>query len=194
MTEFLCERTIYMGGHSSTVRTVSFMAILANCVVRSLCPSQYVPYRRTCESSLGSPYTARTIATVAEGVFYHQVALSLGLQRLWYTKTMGGGVLLWLWCVGEVLSWIGLVYQSAAADALEDMVWGVWFTLALLWSTRKIRYILVPVVFVYLLLHLPNVYSSLKGGAPPTEGDVAAWVVPSVNAKLLLYTILVREG
>ena len=185
-------------------RAVSFACILVNCVVRSWCPSQYVPYQRTCKSWIGSPYTARTIATFAEFAFYRQASITLGISDLWYTEENGVGMLLWLWIFGEGLSWTGLVAQNAVANAVEDVVWSVWFAVALFRSKRPIRYIMVPVILVYVLWHLPHALSGLFNDpathtrTPSTTNtlvsqldDSGRWVVPSVVAKLALYVVLV---
>ena len=177
------------------------LSILLNCVLRMVCPSQYVPYQYTCKSWWGSPYTARTIATVAELAFYHQAVVSLELQPLWYTPENGADVLLWLWMLGESLSWCGLIMQNAIANAIEDFVWCIWFILAYAYSKRPIRFLFVPVIFVYLLWHLPNVVHDvlMNTGAVHQKGreslvnhlDASGnWVIPSVLGKLLLYVIL----
>lgn len=188
-------------------KAVSFVCILLNCIVRSWCPSQYVPYQRTCKLWLGSPHTARTIATFAEFAFYRQASITLGIKYLWYTKENGIGLLLWLWIFGESLSWTGLVAQNAVANAMEDVVWSVWFAVALFCSKRLVRYIMVPVIMVYIVWHLPHALSSLF--AYPTAhathapsklttntlvsqlDDSGRWVVPSVVAKLAFYVVLV---
>ena len=122
-------------GEEHSCKLISFALILANCLIRSKCPSQYVPLQRTCSVFWGSPYFARTLATFAEFAFYRQVAITLGLSHMWWF-----GSLLAIWVVGELLSWIGLVLQNRIANATEDVVWCVWFIIAYLFSDSFLKF------------------------------------------------------
>lgn len=187
--------------NENNIQFAGFVTILVNCVVRSLCPSQYVPYQRTCDHAIGSPYTARTIATFAELAFYYQVSMSLGLEELWYSYRSGVGLLLQLWLLGETLSWFGLVRQNATANASEDVVWFVWFVVAFVCSAHHARLMLVPVILAYVVWHFPRLFATTTTRRPedtPDDKRVVAqldesgqWVVPSVVAKLALYVVFV---
>jgi hypothetical protein len=185
--------------HRRLIQLCSFLAILANCLIRSACPSVYVPAQRTCSAFWGSPYFARTLATVAEGAFYYQTTRTLGIAHMWNDA---GGKLFWLWVFGEALSWVGLVFQSSIANALEDVVWCVWFAVAFGSSASPSRYILLPLIVYYLTVHLPSLVPTLQwapsgrvgGGVIPlvrTLDPSGDWVVPSVVAKLGAYMLFV---
>ena len=168
-------------------------SILMNAVVRAYNPCIYVPAQATCSQWYGSPYAARTIATVAEFVFYRQVALTLGLQHLW--SVSAGGYLFWLWFVGESTSWVGLLTQDPIANATEDIIWGVWFMGALTMSRCTMRLLLVPIVMYYFMVHIPSLFAQLRKPTKPCApvvdelGEDGAWVVPSVIIKAVLYFI-----
>ena len=190
-----------MNTKTNILKRLCGLSILLNCVLRTVC-SSHVPYQYTCKSWWGSPYTARTIATVAELAFYHQTVVTLELQSLWYTPENGADVLFWLWMLGEIFSWCGLILQIMIAIAIDDFVWCIWFILAFAYSKRPIRCLFVPVIFVYLLWHLPNVVHDVlmeEAGVVHQKGhdslvnhlDTSGnWVIPSVLGKLLLYMIL----
>ena len=176
-------------------KLISFALILANCVIRSKCPSQYVPMQRTCATFWGSPYFARTLATFAEFAFYRQVARTLGISHMWWF-----GSLLGIWIIGECLSWIGLVLQNRVANATEDIMWCVWFIVAYLCSTNEAKYVLIPIIAYYVLVHIPFLIKDLKESAntqnqTPEHVDKlntsGYWVVMSVIAKLILYILFV---
>jgi hypothetical protein len=195
--------------HRQLIQLCSFLAILANCLIRSACPSVYVPAQRTCSAFWGSPYFARTLATVAEGAFYYQTTRTLGIAHMWNDA---GGKLFWLWVFGEALSWVGLVFQSSIANALEDAVWCVWFAVAFGSSASPSRHVLLPLIVYYLTVHLPSLVPTLQwapssrvtgdgdtddgngngnGGIPlvRTLDPSGDWVVPSVVAKLGVYML-----
>jgi hypothetical protein len=188
------------------IQLCSFLAILANCLIRSACPSVYVPAQRTCSAFWGSPYFARTLATVAEGAFYYQTTRTLGIAHMWNDA---GGKLFWLWVFGEALSWVGLVFQSSIANALEDAVWCVWFAVAFGSSASPSRHVLLPLIVYYLTVHLPSLVPTLQwapssrvtGDGDDDDGNSndiplvrtldpsGDWVVPSVVAKLGVYML-----
>lgn len=203
---------------NSIVTWIAFWIITLNAVVRSICPSIYVPAQKTCLEWYGSPFVARTIATVAEFFFYRQVAHTLCItDSWWYTDSVHSplsscfsnvgwsyaGVLFWIWLIGETLSWIGLCFQNSNANALEDTVWCIWFIVAFCLSNHWSRFILVPIVLYYILIHLPSLIPTLDWNNPfalhpvsnvqyvPTLDKHGDWVVPSVCAKWALFIIFV---
>ena len=178
-------------------KCVSFILIFLNFLIRSICPSQYVPYQRTCSTLWGDPYFARVLATFAEFAFYRQVTRSLEIDNLWINITCVG-VLLILWLVAECVSWIGLVFQSYEANALEDTLWCVWFIVAFVYSKQQARHILIPIILYYICCHLPSLIFGLANKRSSAVQKLASqldssgsWVVPSVVAKLMLYILFV---
>ena len=169
------------------------LAILSNAALRSCNPCTYVPAQATCSQWYGSPLVARTVATVAEFAFYRQVAATLGLGRLWGVSTRG--YLFWLWFIGESLSWTGLLLQDQLANAVEDIVWAIWFAYTLTASQRPSRLLLIPIVTYYFVAHIPSLFAQLN--CPPKDspplvdklGKDGAWVVPSVIVKAVLFFI-----
>ena len=179
------------------VKCISFVLIFLNFSIRTVCPSQYVPYQRTCKNVWGDPYFARTLATFAEFAFYRQVTQSLDIQDLWYSDK-GVGSLLILWMNAESLSWFGLVFQSYEANALEDVLWCVWFTLAFVYGKNNIRYVLLPIVVYYICFHIPQLVKDYQQQQQQkvlsyvsTLDASGSWVVPSVAAKLVFYILFV---
>ena len=196
--------TITTSSSNPLLTWTAFFVILLNCVVRSVCPSLYVPARATCTTWIGSPYIARIIATFAEYFFYRQVTFTLDIQHLWTSSSSPqGGWLFWLWVFGETLSWIGLLFQNSIANALEDTLWCVWFTCAFCMSSHWSKYILVPVILYYVVVHLPSLIPTIQPSHliqwkwitdveyVDSLGVEGNWVVPSVVAKFILFLILV---
>lgn len=170
-------------------KLVSFIFIFLNCAIRSCYPSQYVPIQQTCNLYIGSPYFARALATVAEFAFYRQVVFSLDILHLWYY-----GWLLGIWFVAEVLSWIGLLFQSKIANSMEDFLWMCWFIVAFLASNKTFRVILLPIILIYIVVDFPMLYESFYSDENVERyvSDLAScgdWVVGSVCGKLLIYLI-----
>ena len=176
--------------------------VLLNAGIRGACPSSYVPAARTSKSFYGSVVFARALATVAEYAFYQQEARSLGLDHLWLGEGTSKAdapprTLFWLWCIGEVCSWLALLLQSQALNFLEDTIWCVWQLVAFTSSTQPVRWVLAPVIAYYVCLHLPQLIGSVDFETAPMQevfvqrlDDVAtAWVVPSVLAKVVLFVV-----
>ena len=168
-------------------KLVSFVLIFLNCSIRSCYPSQYVPIQQTCNLYIGSPYFARALATFAEFAFYRQVVLSLDILHLWYY-----GWLLGIWFVAEVLSWIGLLFQSKIANSIEDFLWMCWFIVAFLASDKTIRVILLPIILIYVVVDFPMLYESFYSNEKVERyvkslASCGDWVVGSVCGKLLIY-------
>ena len=179
------------------IKYISFVIIFFNFLIRSIYPSQYVPYQRTSTSFLGNIYLARTLATFAELAFYRQVTRSLNVNKMWINNK-SIGILLALWFIAECISWIGLIFQSYEANALEDTMWCIWFILAFIYSKQNARYILIPIILYYITCHLPSLIIRLKNKPLTPVKQLAtcldasgSWVVPSVTAKLILYIIFV---
>ena len=179
----------------AVIKCISFILILSNCIIRSRCPSQYVPIQRTCRHYLGSPYFARTLATFAEFAFYRQVARTIGLSSLWFY-----GVLLGLWFVAELLSWIGLIFQNQLANATEDITWCIWFIVAFCYSSSPARFLLIPIILYYAFVHIPFLIRDLQSNTvnqnnkdPLVEklDKSGYWVVMSVKVKLIVYLLFV---
>ena len=141
--------------------------LIANAVLRSTCPSQYVPLEATCTSPWGSPYTARFLATFAEFAFYRQVVQSLCLNTLW-SYSIAAPSLFWLWVIGETLSWGGIFSQKPIVNFMEDAVWATWFILAFALSSSWTRYLLIPVIAGYAY-HIPRMWSRLEDDAQIVE-------------------------
>ncbi len=179
------------------IKYISFILIFFNFLIRSIYPSQYVPYQRTSPTFLGNVYFARTLATFAELAFYRQVTRSLNINKMWLNNKHAG-ILLILWFIAEGTSWFGLIFQSYEANALEDLMWCIWFIIAFIYSKKEGRYILIPIILYYITCHLPSLIIRLKNlPSLPIKrlviclDESGSWVVPSVIAKLILYIIFV---
>lgn len=173
------------------------LALSFNCGLRTVYPSQYVPYQQTCDSLYCSPFFARSVATMAEFYFYREIAASANLRRLW---TGNRQFLFQLWVVGECVSWTGLLMQNSMLNASEDVIWFVWYMICYV-STKQIdiEHLVALILSFYIAWHLPKLLCNdepiddvvILAPKLSSHGD---WVVPSVQAEIVVYLgLYIRE-
>ena len=102
--------------------------IMFNVVVRTQWPTCYNPGLSANSSWYAHPYTARTIATIAELFFYYTMAKWTNVPSL-------DGFLGPLCIFGEFVSWMGVLLQSEFVGFLEDCVWTV-HTVTMLYMSK----------------------------------------------------------
>ena len=174
-------------------------AIALNTIVRVAYPSQYCPASQAGTSLLYSPVLARTLATVAEFVFYEAEARVLGLV-FW------GGPLGIMTMAGEALCWGHVLLQSEILGFVEDCTWTLLQLVAVLTSASPLRFVVAAPFCVYMLFrHLPRMAKRLAPSRSGSSGwyhwgvraplrvpdsDTLAWTVPSLLAKPVTYALL----
>ena len=93
------------------------------------------------------------------------------------------GILLILWFIAECTSWLGLIFQSYEANALEDVMWCIWFIIAFIYSKKEARYILIPIILYYITCHLPSLIIRLKNipSLPIKPNDLSPFLPPEYS-------------
>ena len=178
--------------------------IILNSLIRLIYPSSYCPRTQITHSILGSPLTARTLATFAELAFYYIEAQTLQLP--FWNSPLGD-----LTTLGEVLCWAHVLLQAELLGCIEDTIWTIYQIYAFLNSHVMLKYIVcLPYVLNATIGgHLKRQYSrvdrtALLGTAPywrtpkrvghsPDEGQ-RSWAAPSLLAKPVTYALLRLAG
>jgi hypothetical protein len=83
---------------------------------RLMYPSQYVPALSAKQNILYHPFTARTLATIAETSQYWYWAI-------WVNQPFWTGMLGFTVILGEAVCWTAILNQSDTIHLLEDAIW-----------------------------------------------------------------------
>lgn len=138
------------------LQVICTVLITLNSLDRLLYPSCYNPASSSKDGILYSPFTARTLATLAE---YHQY----WVWATWIEMPFQGHILGNVVVFGETICWCGLLFQSKTLHWCEDATWTVHASLMTMYSRTPIQKAIFGFFVLYMILeHLPRAYRTLK--------------------------------
>ena len=119
-------------------------------------PSQYNPALSARDHWLYHPFTARTLATIAEITMYW-------IWATWVYQPFWGGPLGFIVCLGEIVCWCGILFQSNTIHLGEDTIWTIHASMMLYHSQTDIQYAVYGGFVLYMVLvHLPRQHAAMQ--------------------------------
>lgn len=177
-----------------SIEFLKFMMIIFNSGLRLNYPSAYNPATQVKKGILYSPIFARSVATIAEFIFYKSLTNYYGL--CFYPNIYK------LTLIGECLSWCYLLLQSNLFGYMEDSIWTLLQVCLIYNSVYKVKYIISGPYLLYMLIyHLPKTYELIDNkklisyykGATICNPDSYSlqWICLSLFFKPIIYLITV---
>lgn len=168
--------------------------IILNTIIRLTYPSSYCPASQIKNGLLYSPIFHRTLATIAEFVFYYSQTKYFNII-FWYN------IPFYLTLTGEILSWCYLLLQSELMGFLEDSTWTIFQFYILVYSNHSIKYyISLPYILYTLFYHLPYTYRTIhspyikyytKSIVKYPDDYTNSWLIPSLLLIPVLFLIFI---
>jgi hypothetical protein len=133
-----------------------FMLIFLNSFIRIRYPSSYCPLLMETDNSISNPLVARTLATVAEFIFYYRETLALGIEFY-------GSKFFYITLLGECICWCHLLTQSELLGFCEDFICTIFQLNALVETTRlDFKCIFTGYIIYMVFIHLPSIFTRIK--------------------------------
>ena len=138
------------------LQVICTILISLNTCDRLMYPSSYNPAASARDHWLYSPFTGRTLATLAE---YHMY----WVWATWVYQPYCGSTLGNIVVFGEVICWIGLVFQSKFVHWCEDATWMVHASIMCYHSQTLMQCVIYGVFALYMvLIHLPRMFNGIE--------------------------------
>ena len=138
-----------------SLQVICTILITLNSLDRLLFPSNYSPTISAQPGFLYSPFTGRTLATVAEYFQYF-------VWATWVGEPFQGSLLGNVVVFGEIVCWCGLLFQSKSIHWCEDSTWTVHGALMLYYSKTMTQFVIFGGFTAYMLFeHQPRMWKDI---------------------------------